>query len=210
MNLKKYGVPSSFLLIVIFNVCLTVCVAQPKLPLLAGNAVIVAFGDSVTYGSGAQPSESYPAVLEKMLGRRVVNAGVYGEITTQGLSRLPSILDKENPTILLLCLGINDQLLNINPQTAADNIREMIRIAQKRGVTVVLIAVPDLKLSPSCPPPYREIAREFDIILEEKALSTILAANSSLKVDKLHPNAAGYQLIAKSIASIIQNKWGEK
>ena len=210
MNSKKYSALISLLIIIIAGFCWTAGACDPKLPLLTNYSVIVAFGDSVTYGTGAKPEESYPAVLEKMIGWRVINAGYPGEVTSQGLARLPIILDKEKPALLLLCLGINDQLLNIDQQKAASNIKEMIQLARKRGVSVVLIAVPDLKLSPSGPPTYREIAKELCVPVEEEALPSILAVSSTLKVDLIHPNAAGYRLMAESIASLLYKNWAVK
>lgn len=203
MNSKKYNALTSLLLTIIIGVGLAACSSQPNLPHLANDAVIVAFGDSLTFGTGAEPTESYPAVLEKMIGRRVVNTGVPGEVTGDGLSRLPDILEREKPALLLLCHGGNDQLRRLNQQQAANNIREMIRLAQKRGVTVALIAVPTPGLSLSPPPMYREIAKELSIPIEEETLSTVLA-DSSLKSDYIHPNAAGYRRLAESIATLLK------
>jgi len=205
MKLKKYSLLISLLFIIIVDVCLPACACHPKLPSIAQNSVIVAFGDSITYGTGAQPIESYPAVLEKMIGRRVINAGYPGEVTGQGVTRLPVILDLWKPSLLLLCLGINDQLLNVDPKISANHLREMIKIARKRNVSVVLIAVPDMSLSPSKPPMYAEIARKFCIPIEEEALSTINApSHKSFKADILHPNAAGYYHMARAIAILLQ------
>jgi lysophospholipase L1-like esterase len=202
MNLKKYNTLTFLLLAIIVGIGLTACSTQPKLPALSNDAVIVAFGDSLTFGTGSEPAESYPAVLEKMIGRRVVNSGVPGEVTGDGLLRLPEVLEREKPALLLLCHGGNDQLRRLNQQQAANNIREMIRLAQKREVAVVLIAVstPELSLLP--PSMYREIAKELSIPVEEETLSSILA-NNSLKSDYIHPNAAGYHRLAESIATFL-------
>jgi lysophospholipase L1-like esterase len=91
----------------------------------------------------------------------------------------------------------------LNQQQTANNIREMIRLAQKRGVAVILIAVPAPGLSLSPPPMYREIAKELSISIEEEILSTVLADNS-LKSNYIHPNATGYRRLAESIAILLQ------
>ena len=193
-----------FMLLAIWAVfTLAACQRPARLPVLAKSDVVVAFGDSITFGTGAEPQESYPAVLEQMIGRRVINAGVPGEITAEGLSRLPQILESEKPALLILCHGGNDHLRQLNRGQAADNIREMIRLARQRGTAVALIAVPGFSLSVSPEPMYKDIAKEFKIPLEEKTLSDILADNS-LKSDYIHPNAAGYRRLAEAVAALLK------
>jgi lysophospholipase L1-like esterase len=203
MKSKKYNALIYLLLAIMVCFGLQSCSSRPKLPHLANDAVILAFGDSLTFGTGAEPAESYPAVLEKMIGRRVVNYGVPGEVTTEGLLRLPEVLERERPALILLCHGGNDQLRHLNLQQAADNIREMIRLARKANAAVVLIAVPAPSLSLSPPSMYREIAKEMSVPIEEKTLPDILADNS-LKSDYIHPNAAGYRRLAESIAVLLR------
>jgi lysophospholipase L1-like esterase len=171
---------------------------------LAKDAVILAFGDSLTFGTGADPAESYPAVLEKMIGRRVVNYGIPGEITGEALTRLPEVLEREKPALMLLCHGGNDQLRHLDLQQSAENIRAMIKLARNVKVAVVLIAVPAPGLSLSPPSMYRKIAREMSVPIEEKILSDILSDNS-LKSDLIHPNAAGYHRMAESVATLLRN-----
>ncbi|HUN54215.1 MAG TPA: arylesterase [Smithella sp.] len=182
---------------------LAACQKPASLPVLGKSDVVVAFGDSITFGTGAGPQESYPAVLEQMIGRKVINAGVPGEITAEGLSRLPQVLDTEKPALLILCHGGNDTLRQLSREQTARNIREMVGLARQRGVAVVLIAVPSLGLWVSPAPMYRDIAKELKIPLEEKTLSGILA-DDSLKSDLIHPNAAGYRRLAEAVAALLK------
>jgi len=203
MRIKRHQKAILFLLALLAVISMTACSSTVKLPKLAGDAVIVAFGDSITFGTGAQPQESYPAYLERMIGRRVVNAGVPGEVTAAGLSRLTEVLDREKPTLIIICHGGNDYLRRLDRQQAADNVREMVRLARQKGATVVLIAVPALGLSISPAPLYRDIAKELTVPLDEKTLSSILADNS-FKSDLIHPNAAGYHRLAESIVDLLK------
>ena len=188
---------------VVFGIALAACSSEIRLPRLAGNAVIVAFGNSLTYGTGADAGESYPAVLEKMIGFRVVNAGVPGEVTEEGLARLPIVLEREKPVLVLLCHGGNDLLRRLDSQQTARNIRSMIRLSREKGAAVVLVAVPSLGLSLSPPPLYREIAKRLSVPLEAKALPAVLS-DTSLKSDYIHPNAAGYRRIAEAVAGLLK------
>jgi acyl-CoA thioesterase I len=203
MNSKRFNRPIWLLLLIVLGIGTTDCASGTRLAPLAGNAVVLAFGDSLTYGTGAEPAESYPAFLEKLIGRKVVNAGIPGEISEEGLSRLPKVLDHEKPALLLLCHGANDLLRHLNPQQASDNIRAMIRLARERGVAVVLIAVPAPGLSLSPSPIYRQIARDSKLPLEESILATVLA-DASLKSDYIHPNAAGYRRMAEALANLLK------
>lgn len=175
----------------------------PRLPPLAPDAVVLAFGDSLTHGTGAPKGESYPAHLERLIGRRVIEAGVPGEVSAQGVARLAAMLDEHAPALLLLCHGGNDILRRMDLKQTAENLRSMIRMARDRGVAVVLIAVPQPGLSLSPTPFYREVAKELGVPLEERALSEILA-DRTLKADTIHPNAAGYQRLATAVAALLR------
>jgi lysophospholipase L1-like esterase len=179
------------------------CSKTPQLSLLPADATILAFGDSLTAGTGAGESESYPAVLANLTGRKVVNGGVPGEVSAAGVLRLSELLERERPALLILCHGGNDLLARQNHQLIADNLRTMIRTARERGVAVVLVAVPspDLMLKP--PGLYEEVAGEFQIPVERKALPLILG-KSALKSDYIHPNAAGYRLLAEALCKLLK------
>jgi acyl-CoA thioesterase I len=193
----------SLLLNIMAIAVLMACSTGAKLPRLASDAVILAFGDSLTFGTGATPAESYPAILERLVGRRVVNSGVPGEVTSEGLLRLPGVLEREKPALMILCHGGNDLLRRFNLQQTANNLRAIIRLARERKVAVVIIAVPSPGITLSPPPFYREIAAEMKIPFEEEALPAALS-DGSLRSDYIHPNAAGYRRLAESIADFLK------
>lgn len=179
------------------------CGKAPQLPPLSADAVILAFGDSLTAGTGAGDAESYPAQLSRLIGRKVLNAGIPGEVSADGAKRLPELLDRERPALLILCHGGNDLLARQSHQLIADNLRTMVRLAGERGIPVLLIAVPAPDLSLKPPALYEELSREFRIPIEAKILSRILA-KGSLKSDHIHPNAAGYRQLAEALAKLLK------
>jgi lysophospholipase L1-like esterase len=177
----------------------TACAEKPKLSRLPGDAVVLAFGDSLTFGTGAAEEESYPAQLEKLIGRRVVRAGVPGEVTAQALARLPAALEEHVPRLMLLCIGGNDFLRRLGNSQAEGNVREMVKLARGRGVEVLLIGTPEPGFSVTPPAFYAGIAKEFALPYEDSVIGEVLR-DASLKSDPIHPNARGYGVIAGRIA----------
>jgi acyl-CoA thioesterase I len=175
----------------------------PPLPRLDTNAVVLAFGDSLTYGTGASTPESYPAVLERLIGRKVVSAGVPGEVTATGLERLPEALEQAQPKLLILCHGGNDYLRKLPEAQAAANVRAMVKLARDNGVDVVLVGVPKLGLTASPAGFYADIAREFRIPYDGDVLKQVLTDNE-LKSDWVHPNAKGYARMAGALAALLK------
>jgi acyl-CoA thioesterase-1 len=175
----------------------------PQLPKLGANDVIVAFGDSLTYGTGAAENESYPAVLAQLIAHTVVRAGVPGEITAQALERLPGVLDEHKPSLVIICLGGNDMLRKVNDTDTAANLRAIVRTAKQSGAAVVLIGVPRPALLTSAPKFYAEIAHEFAIPYEGAIVTSVLY-KPELKSDPIHPNAAGYRKIAGAVADLLR------
>jgi lysophospholipase L1-like esterase len=176
----------------------------PQLSPLARDAVILAFGDSLTRGTGAGDAQSYPAQLQALTGRRVVNAGVPGELSVDGLARLPSVLEDTKPALLLLCHGANDMLRKKNLSKATKNIRDMITLARQRNVPVVLIGVPKPGLLLSTADFYAEIAAGAGIPSELDVVAEIVS-DPSLKSDAVHPNAQGYRKMAEAVFELLRS-----
>ena len=179
------------------------CGEEPRLPRLAADAVVLAFGDSLTYGTGAGEAESYPQQLAQLIGRRVVRAGVPGEVSAAGLARLPAVLEEHRPVLLILCHGGNDFLRRQPKQDAAANVRAMVALARSQGVAVVLVGTPEPGFTLTPPEFYKAIASEFRIPYEGEVIGRILR-DSGLKSDQIHPNARGYRLIAERVAELLR------
>ena len=182
---------------------LTACGAPPTLPRLPAWAVVLAFGDSLTYGTGADSGQSYPAVLMALAGRRVINAGVPGEVSAEGLARLPGMLDEYRPQLLILVHGGNDLLRKRSEQELARNLRAMVEAARSRGIAVVLVGVPAPGLLLSVPDLYEKLAEEQRLPYDAEALRTILG-DRALKSDPIHPNAEGYRQLAQRLHALLR------
>jgi lysophospholipase L1-like esterase len=175
----------------------------PRLARLAPGDVIVAFGDSLTYGTGAAASESYPAVLGELLGRPVVRAGVPGETTAGGLARLNDVIASHRPKLMIVCLGGNDMLRKVAESETRANLREILRTLQSRNIAALLVGVPRPALLTSAPPFYAQIAEEFNIPYEGEIVTDILYQPGE-KADTIHPNAKGYRRMAQAIAALLK------
>lgn len=171
---------------------------------LGEDAVILAFGDSLTYGTGAGKDDSYPARLADLSGLTVINAGKPGELSAAGRQRLPALLDRHRPDLLILCHAGNDMLRKQELDRAAGNLQAMIRIARDSGSDVLLLAVPAPALFPGDAPFYREVATATGTPLLADALADILST-PNLKADAVHPNKAGYDRLAHTILDKLQN-----
>ena len=198
MRAKMQGLRWAVLLLL-----LSACGERARLEPLPSDAVVLAFGDSLTFGTGAAASESYPAQLEKMIGRRVVRAGVPGEVTADALARLPAALDEHAPRLLLLCIGGNDFLRRLGNQQAERNVREMVTLARRRGVAVLLIGTPEPGFTVSPPAFYAGIAKEYRLPYEQSIIGEVLK-DRAFKSDPIHPNARGYKLIAERLAASLK------
>ena len=183
---------------------LVACTDSPLLNHIPEDGVIVAFGDSLTVGVGATDRDSYPRVLAQLSQRTVISAGVSGEETGAGRHRLARVLEETTPNLLILLQGGNDILHNRNPQNVKQNLAVMVKLAQSKGIDVVLIGVPAKKLFSSVAPLYTELADEYQLVFAEDLLSRLLR-DSRYKSDPVHLNELGYRKLAESIYQLLQD-----
>ena len=175
----------------------------PRLPLLAESDTVLAFGDSLTRGTGASRGQGYPEVLATLIDRPVVNAGVPGELAAAGRARLASVLDEIRPALLLLCHGGNDLLRRRDPAHTARELIAMIEMARARGVAVLLLGVPTPGLLLSTAEFYHDVATATATPLQADAIADVLGT-AALKSDPVHPNAAGYRVIAEQVRNALE------
>lgn len=180
------------------------CDSEPLLKPLSRNAVILAFGDSLTYGTGAKHEQAYPARLQTLISKSVINAGIPGEVSLSGLQRLPGLLKQHRPELLILCHGGNDILRRYDLKQTRKNLQQMIDIARENNTQILIIGVPQFGIFLSAAPFYKELAEANQLPLENEALSMILK-KGTLKSDNIHPNADGYTVLAEQIHTLLKS-----
>ena len=195
---------SIFLIFTLFfsSLLFTGCDSGPGIKPFNQESVVLAFGDSLTHGTGASAGQSYPDVLSELLGRQVINGGIPGEVSAAGLKRLPAVLEEYKPTLVILCHGGNDFLRKMNQATTSSNLDAMITLIRSHGADVVLVGVPKLGFGLQVPELYSQIADQYTIPLQKEILVDLLSDNS-MKSDVIHPNASGYRLMAEAIYDLI-------
>lgn len=190
-----------FTALLMFTIILTGC-EQRQLTKIPDDGTILAFGDSLTVGVGTSAATSYPSVLAELSGRTVVNSGVSGEITAQGLLRLPKVIAQTAPQLIILLEGGNDILRNRDHRQIKSNLAAMIEIAHENHIDVVLLGVPAKNILLSVAPFYKELAEEYSLVYAEDLLSNLLRS-PRYKSDAIHLNQQGYRLLAESINELL-------
>lgn len=168
---------------------------------------MLALGDSLTFGYGANPGESYPAQLQKLTGWNIVNGGVSGDTSAQALSRLPALLARK-PKLVIVGIGGNDFLRKVPEEQTRANIAKIIETVQKENIPAVLVGVPHITLGAlfghlSDHPLYEDLSEEYGIPLFDGAWAEILG-NNNLKSDQIHANGKGYRKFAENLNQFLR------
>lgn len=177
---------------------------KPLGRLVPAGATVVALGDSLTFGTGATPETSYPAVLAALSGWQVVNGGVPGDTSAQALERLPALLQEHRPALVLVSIGGNDLLRRLPEADTRANVQRICELAQAAGAQVLLLAVPRPALaaaitgSLSDHPMYAEVSAALKVPLHAQGWASVLA-DAALRADAIHANARGYAQMARSV-----------
>lgn len=193
-----------FVTLAVVTLAVTACGKKQKLSALPAGTKVLAFGDSVTFGTGAAPGEDWPTQLVGLTAWQITNAGIPGDTAEASKSRIRSLLDEHMPALVIIEIGGNDFLRRRQPSAVKQDIKALVSAAKSAGAQVVLIAVPELSLlsvvagKAGDSPIYQELGKEEGVPVIADVFSDILS-RPELCADKIHPNAQGYQQMASGI-----------
>lgn len=175
-------------------------------------------GDSLSAGYGLPDGAAWPALLaaalrEGQLPWTVVNAAISGDTSAGGLARLPALLDRQRPVLVLIELGANDALRGQPLNATAANLRAMVDAARTAGAQVGLIG---MQIPPNFGPVYtrqfrdlfKKVAQDTGTPLLPFLLEPVAADSSAFLEDGIHPTAAAQGPIADHVAQWLQAAFG--
>lgn len=186
---------------------LLACDGASKFSPIPRGAKVVALGDSLTFGYGAESHQAYPVHLAAKTGWQIDNAGVNGDTTANVLARMDAVVAVQ-PALVLLGVGGNDVLRRVDKVETKQNLNDILTRLKTSGVPVVLIAEPHFSVSAlfgkvSDNPVYKTVATAQDVPLFENGWSQILS-DERLKSDQIHANAQGYAKFAELLYVYLQ------
>ena len=179
------------------------CGQPHKLHPIPPGASVLALGNSVTFGIGAQAGEDWPTLLAQKTGWRITNAGIPGDTAAQAHHRLPDLLVQPRPALVIIEIGGNDFLKRTPQPEVKEAIRQMIQAVKRVGAPAVLVAVPEgsllnLLTRKTDAPIYQELGKEEGVLVIGQVFSAVLS-QPELCADPIHPNAKGYQVMADGL-----------
>ena len=199
---------------VILSLLLFVVGLFPTITLSSEPPVLLILGDSLSAGYGMDREDSWVNLLElrfKEYGYsyRILNSSISGDTTQGGLSRLPRLLDRYQPEIVIIELGGNDGLRGINPGVTRENMADMIRQSQAVGARVLLAGI---KLPPNYGDAYlqqfesiyTDLATEFDTLLVPFFMQGVAFRPDLLQADTIHPNEKGQPVLLDNVWEVLQ------
>ena len=162
----------------------------------AGPEIIVCFGDSLTAGIGATKGMDYPSQLAGMIGKPIINKGVSGDTTSSALKRLNRDVLSAKPDIVLITLGGNDLKNGVAKNIAFGNLEYIVETIQRQGARVIIGGLKFPGMDRGFGQGYVDLAQQTGAILITDIFAGIVD-NPGLMSDPIHPNNAGYRIIAQ-------------
>ena len=162
---------------------------------------VVAFGDSLTFGKGAEKNESYPAILESKLGITIKNMGKNGETTTSALKKIERV-KAEEPDLVLITLGGNDLMRKLPSSETISNLEKIFTELQDLGALVVYLAIKPPLSSSKWVSSIEDVCEKHGVLYVPTIMKG-LWTKPSLMSDTIHPNSRGYKIIAQRVLTIL-------
>lgn len=179
----------------------------------ADEVLVIVMGDSIAAGYGLPSDQAFPDLLQARLREaglpvRVLNAGVSGDTTAGGVSRLAWLL-KQRPDLLVVELGGNDLLRGQPVENTRANLEQILTQAKAAGARVVLLGVkaPDTHgpaYQAAFDAIYPELAKAHDVAVVEGFLDPLVGRPELLQADGLHPTADGHRLLADTLQPALE------
>lgn len=177
---------------------------RPKAPMpVRPTGPVVCFGDSLTAGTGASAGMSYPAQLALRIDREVINAGRPGDTTVTAASRLTSDVLARNPAMVIITLGGNDLKNGLPRQAVFERLEAIVRQLQAEGIAVVILGIDLPLIGRGFGSEYEALADRTGTLLLEDIYDGLIGRSDRMS-DPIHPNDAGYGLIAQRVAELIR------
>jgi lysophospholipase L1-like esterase len=165
---------------------------------------IIAFGDSLIQGVGASSNtKSLVGVLSKKIGKPIINLGVSGNTTADGLNRINE-LDRYKPKVVILLLGGNDYLRKVPKETTFKNLGKIIEDIQSRGAVVLLLGVRGGLLKDNFEEDFEIISSKYNTAFVSNVLSGLILDRKYMS-DEIHPNDAGYEKISERVLPVLKD-----
>ncbi len=162
------------------------------------NQTIVAYGDSLVQGLGSTEDSDFVSLLSRKIKRNIINLGISGNTTAQGLERIDEVVSN-NPGTVIVLLGGNDYLRKIPQEETFSNLRKIITTLQSKGIMVVLLGVRGGLLVDKFNSDFKSLADETGVIFIPNVLDGLIGDSRYMSSDGIHPNDLGYQKIAEKV-----------
>ena len=187
----------------------------------ADQKLVLAFGDSLYAGYRLRADEGFAPALERELAAagikaKVVNGGVSGDTTAGGRARLAFTLDglERKPDLAIVGLGANDMLRGLDPGQTRANLDAILAELERRQIPIVLTGMlaprnydqPYIRAFEAI---YPDLAKRYGAPLDPFILEGVITDPRLLLADRVHPNAAGVQVMARRVAPIVARRLGE-
>lgn len=179
----------------------------------ADDPVVLVIGDSLSAAYNMGLDEAWPSLLEQRLdeqgyGMQVVNASITGDTTQGGVTRLPRLLDRHDPALVIIELGGNDGLRGFSLDVTQGNLESMIQLSQAAGARVLLTGI---MLPPNYGENYTErfhalysqLAESYETLLVPFFMDGVALVDGMMQADGIHPSVEAQPVLLDNVWSVL-------